>query len=130
MDLRHRRRGFGLAAAIMAACVAGQAHAQQDDRFTLRVGAMDASATSTLSARTNFMGQDLRYSQEFDLGSDEISPRIDGVFRFSDRQRLVFDYFSTTRSRRRRSMTRCRTTTSRCRPEASRAPRSNSRWPA
>ena len=92
MDLRHHCRGFGLAAAIMAACVAGQAHAQQDDRFTLRVGAMDAEATSTLSARTNFMGQDLRYSQEFDLGSDEISPRIDGVFRFSDRQRLVFDY--------------------------------------
>lgn len=86
-------RRLGSAAALTAALFATSAHAQQNDRFTLRLGAMDADATSELTARPRFMGQDLRYSQDFDLGSNEISPRIDGTFRFSDRQRLVFDYF-------------------------------------
>lgn len=82
-----------LALALTAAMYTHAAHAQQNDRFTLRLGAMDADASSELSARTQFMGQDLRYSQDFDFGSDEIVPRLDGTFRFSDRQRLVFDYF-------------------------------------
>lgn len=89
MDVKHA----AFAIAIATAGVASAAHAQQHDRFTLRLGAMDADASSEVTARTRFMGQDLRYSQDFDLGSNEISPRIDGVFRFSDRQRLVFDYF-------------------------------------
>ncbi|HEY5850112.1 MAG TPA: hypothetical protein VIT62_05015 [Lysobacter sp.] len=82
-----------LVLAVASALFASAAHAQQNDRFTLRIGAMDADASSELTARTQFMGQDLRYSQDFDFGSDEITPRIDGTFRFSDRQRLVFDYF-------------------------------------
>jgi opacity protein-like surface antigen len=86
-------KDLGLALALTSVLFAGAAQAQQNDRFTLRIGAMDADASSELTARTQFMGQDYRYSQDFDFGSDEISPRIDGTFRFSERQRLVFDYF-------------------------------------
>src|SRR5688572_12345041 len=84
---------LGLALALTSVFFAGAAQAQQNDRFTLRIGAMDADASSELTANTQFMGQDYRYSQDFDFGSDEVSPRIDGTFRFSERQRLVFDYF-------------------------------------
>ena len=89
MELKH----LGLALAATTVFFASAAQAQQNDRFTLRLGAMDADASSEVTARTRFMGQDFRYSQDFDFGSNEISPRIDGTFRFSERQRLVFDYF-------------------------------------
>ncbi|WP_425492609.1 hypothetical protein [Lysobacter changpingensis] len=89
MELKH----LGLALGLSSLLFASAAQAQQNDRFTLRLGVMDADASSELTARTQFMGQDYRYSQEFDFGSNEVSPRIDGTFRFSERQRLVFDYF-------------------------------------
>ena len=89
MELKH----LGLALGLSSLFFASAAQAQQNDRFTLRLGVMDADASSELTARTQFMGQDYRYSQEFDFGSNELSPRIDGTFRFSERQRLVFDYF-------------------------------------
>lgn len=76
------------------------ARAQDADRLTLRVGAMSASADTTLSADTTFMGERYRFSQNVDFGSDEWVPRIDGTFRFADRHRLVFDYFNYDKTRR------------------------------
>ncbi|GAB3512521.1 hypothetical protein [Pseudoxanthomonas daejeonensis] len=76
------------------------ARAQDADRFTLRVGAMSASADTTLSASTTFMGEPYRFSENFGFGSDEWVPRIDGVFRVADRHRLVFDYFNYDKKRR------------------------------
>lgn len=83
----------------LLASAAAHAQDQEADRFTLRVGAMSASADTTLSASTTFMGEPYRFSEDFDFGSDEWVPRIDGVFRLSDRQRLVFDYWNYDKKR-------------------------------
>lgn len=100
-ETMHQRTAPTLLAAALLAC-AGHAAAQdrEDDRFTLRLGAMSAAAETDLSASTTFMGEPYRFSQGFDFGSDEWVPRIDGVFRLSNRQRLVFDYFNYDKKRR------------------------------
>ena len=89
-----------LATALLACAGTAAAQDARGDRFTLRVGAMSAAAETELSASTTFMGEPYRFSQGFDFGSDEIVPRIDGMFRLSERQRLVFDYFNYDKSRR------------------------------
>ncbi|KAF1728793.1 hypothetical protein CSC76_03075 [Pseudoxanthomonas mexicana] len=88
-----------LAGALASVLAAPFAHAaDNDDRFTLRLGAMDADTPSEFYASTVFQGEDLQFSQDFDLGS-EVVPRVDGVFRFSDRNRLIFDYFKYDKDR-------------------------------
>lgn len=91
-----------LAALTLIAAVAGSAHSQeqQDDRFTLRLGAMNVSADGELNGATQYLDQDFRFSEDFDFGGDELVPRIDGVFRISPRNRLVFDYFQYDKDRR------------------------------
>lgn len=76
------------------------AHAQEADRFTLRLGALNAHAETTLSASTTYQDQPYRFSETFDFGSEEWVPRVDGVFRMGDRHRLVFDYFNYDKKRR------------------------------
>ncbi|ADV26174.1 hypothetical protein Psesu_0312 [Pseudoxanthomonas suwonensis 11-1] len=95
------RPASSLLAVALLAC-AGHAAAQdaREDRLALRLGAMSASAETTLSASTTYMDEPYSFSQGFDFGSDEIVPRIDGMFRLSERQRLVFDYFNYDKSRR------------------------------
>lgn len=89
-----------LAGALASVLAAPQAHAaSDDDRFTLRLGAMDVDAQSELTASTVFQGEDLQFSQDFDFGGKELVPRIDGVFRFGERSRLVFDYFKYDKDR-------------------------------
>lgn len=105
MNLAARRRSFfpvllAAAPALSLASIAAHAQDQEADRFTLRVGAMSASADSTLSAETTFMDERYRFSENVDFGSDEWVPRIDGVFRFGERHRLVFDYFNYDKKRR------------------------------
>lgn len=88
-----------LPAALLLA-FAHTAQAQEADRFTLRLGAMSAGADTTLSASTVYQGDPYRFSQKVDFGDDEWVPRVDGVFRFGDRHRLVFDYFNYDKKRR------------------------------
>lgn len=64
-----------------------------DDRFMLRVGAMHAEGSGALFGSSNGLDDDASFRKRFDLGDKEISPRVDGAFRISRRQRLVFDYF-------------------------------------
>jgi hypothetical protein len=86
----------GLTAAALAA-FAAPAGAQEHDpnAFTLRIGAMNADGDATLrgTATSDALGQSVSGSRDFDFGSAEVSPRIDGVWRISDRNRLIFDYF-------------------------------------
>lgn len=70
------------------------------ERFTLRVGAINLDADSTLRGETVVDGQTLRFDEDFSLGGKEWEPRIDGVFRLSERQRLIFDYFRYNKDRR------------------------------
>lgn len=81
------------------ACAALPAHAE-DDRFTVRLGAMSVDASGELSAGTTFRGDPYRFSQDFDFGSDQTVPRIEGLFRFSERNRLLFNYFGYDKKRR------------------------------
>ena len=74
--------------------------AEGDDRFALRLGAMNIDSDNTLRGSTNVAGQDLSFSEDFGLGGKEWEPRIDGLFRISDRQRLIFDYFKYDKDRR------------------------------
>jgi len=46
------------------------------------------------------LGQDVGFSEDFGLGGKEWEPRIDGLFRISDRQRLIFNYFKYDKDRR------------------------------
>ena len=80
---------------------ASTAHAAEgDDRFTLRLGAMNVDTDNTIRGSTTIAGQDVNVNEDFSLGGKEWEPRVDGVFRFSDRQRLIFDYFKWDKDRR------------------------------
>lgn len=74
--------------------------AEQDPRFTLRLGAMNIDTDNTIRGTTNIGGQDIALSEDFNLGGKEWEPRVDGLFRISDRQRLIFDYFKYDKDRR------------------------------
>lgn len=80
---------LGLAAACAFASLS--AHAD-DDRFTLRLGAINAKAETQLRAATEFGGEQFDFtSDRFDLG-DEVLPRVEGMFRLGNRHRLLFNY--------------------------------------
>jgi len=74
--------------------------AEGDDRFTLRLGAMNIDSDNTIRGNTSIAGQDVGFSEDFGLGGKEWEPRVDGMFRISDRQRLIFDYFKYDKKRR------------------------------
>jgi hypothetical protein len=74
--------------------------ADGNDRFTLRLGAINLDADNTLRGSTVVDGRPLSFSEDFGLGGKEWEPRVDGVFRLSDRQRLIFDYFRYNKDRR------------------------------
>ncbi|MCD9085783.1 hypothetical protein [Stenotrophomonas sp. SY1] len=74
--------------------------AEEDPRFTLRLGAMQIDTDNTIRGSTNIAGQDINLSEDFDLGGKEWEPRVDGLFRISDRQRLIFDYFKYDKDHR------------------------------
>jgi hypothetical protein len=81
-----------LTGTVMAAATPAFADSS-DDRFTLHLGAMQAQGSGEL-AGNNILGSDLSFRKGVDLGDKEISPRLDGMFRISERNRLIFDYFS------------------------------------
>ena len=90
-----------LALAPLVLCLASlPAMAAGDDRFTLRLGAMNIDSDNTLRGSTMVNGQELTFSEDFKLGGKEWEPRLDGVFRISERQRLIFDYFRYAKDRR------------------------------
>lgn len=95
------RRRATLFCCLSLALVASTAHAADtDDRVTLRLGAMNVDAQGELRGSTVFEGNDLAFSEDFDFGSKEWVPRVDGVFRMGERQRLIFDYFQYDKSQR------------------------------
>ena len=80
------RRRATLFCCLSLALVASTAHAADtDDRFTLRPGAMNVDAQGELRGSTVFEGNDLAFSEDFDFGSKEWVPRVDGVFRMGER---------------------------------------------
>ena len=92
-----------LACLTALACLALPASlmaAQHDDRFTLRIGAIHLDSDNTLRGATDVQGRTLRFDEDFDLGGKEWEPRIDGVFRLGQRNRLIFDYFRFNKDRR------------------------------
>src|SRR5690606_3686170 len=74
--------------------------AEEDPRFTLRLGAMDIDTDNTIRGSTVIGGQPIDLSEDFGMGGKELEPRVDGLFRISDRQRLIFDYFKYDQDRR------------------------------
>ena len=79
-----------LGALLLPAAVAARA---DDDRFTLRLGAMQAKAESRFSAQTFFGGEEYAFeSDRYELGEKTV-PRVEGVLRFGNRHRLLFNYF-------------------------------------
>lgn len=88
-------------ALTLALVHAQAAHAAEGDpRFTLRLGAMNIDTDNTIRGSTTVAGQDVDLSEDFSLGGKKWEPRIDGLFRISDRQRLIFDYFKYDKDRR------------------------------
>ncbi|MFC6839571.1 hypothetical protein [Xanthomonas theicola] len=85
----------------LAAAYALPVHAADpDDRFTLRLGAMNIDNSNTLRGRTTVDGQQISGAQDFGFGGKEWEPRVDGAFRLSTRPRLIFDYFKYDKDRR------------------------------
>ncbi len=74
--------------------------AEEDPRFTLRLGAMNIDTDNTIRGSTVIGGQPINLSEDFGMGGKEWEPRVDGLFRISDRQRLIFDYFKYDKDRR------------------------------
>lgn len=87
---------LGSAAALLAL----PAHAIDEERVILRIGAMSADAESQLRGDGEFEGEPISFREDFDFGGDEVVPRIGGQFRLGDRHRLVFDYFNYDKDRR------------------------------
>lgn len=85
--------GAGVALALPA-------HAIDDDRFTLRLGAMSVDAQSELRGATEIDGNPISFNQDFNFGGKETVPRVEGQFRFSERNRLLFNYFNYDKDRR------------------------------
>lgn len=80
---------------------AAAAHAAEaDPRFTLRLGAMNIDTDNTIRGSTRIGGQNVDLSEDFSMGGKEWEPRVDGMFRISDRQRVIFDYFKYDKDRR------------------------------
>jgi hypothetical protein len=84
----------GLTAAVLSVFAAPASAQEQDyDHFTLRLGAMNADGNGTLKGSGDLLGNPVDFNEDFDFGSNEISPRIDGVWRITQRNRVIFDYF-------------------------------------
>ena len=95
--IRHTRLALSLGAAIAAAIsltsTPTASAAEGDERFTLRLGAMNAEAESRVLGRAEFLGETFEYeSDRFEIGS-KVVPRIEGTVRLADRHRLQFNYF-------------------------------------
>jgi len=53
--------------------------AEGDDRFALRLGAMNIDSDNTIRGDTTVAGQDVGFSEDFKLGGKEWEPRIEGI---------------------------------------------------
>ena len=80
---------------------------------------MNIDSDNTLRGNTNVAGRDIGFSEDFKLGGKEWEPRIDGMFRISNRQRLLFNYFKYDKDRRETLGGTSPSVTSACRPAAS-----------
>ncbi len=79
-----------LTAGVLAASAARAA----DDRFMLRLGAIQIDADADVHAALEFPSGTYAYSSgRVEFGKDSV-PRVEGIFRFSQRNRLLFNYFS------------------------------------
>lgn len=74
--------------------------APTDDRFTLRIGAMHTQGSGELYGSAEIFGETASFREGADFGSRGLSPRLDGVFRLSERNRLIFDYFGFEKDQR------------------------------
>ncbi|PPU77293.1 hypothetical protein XcuCFBP2542_06950 [Xanthomonas cucurbitae] len=61
---------------------------------------MNIDNDNTLRGNTLLAGNNVSVNEDFELGGKEWEPRVDGVFRISTRQRLIFDYFKYDKDRR------------------------------
>lgn len=69
------------------------------DHFTVRIGVMHVDGETQLNGRTNGGTNTIGYrSEHFDFGKRS-GPRLEGVFHFSDRNRVLFNYFRYDRGR-------------------------------
>ncbi len=82
-------------AALLTAGIFTSLAARADhDRFSLRLGAIQVEGNAHVDAIENFSGNAYSYSSgQLDFGAQTV-PRVDGTFRFSQRNRLLFNYFS------------------------------------
>ena len=65
-----------------------------DDRFTLRLGAIQVDGNAHVNATADLPENGYSYSSGRLDFSKRTVPRVEGVFRFSERNRLLFNYFS------------------------------------
>lgn len=91
MSRSHRcTTGLALAALLAPLCAQAQSEA---DRFVLHIGAMQAEGQSRFVGDVDVGGDEYEFtSDRIDL-SDETVPRLEGMVRFSERNRLLFNYF-------------------------------------
>jgi hypothetical protein len=87
---------LGLALAFLA-CAPAQA---DNDRFTLRLGAMQADADIGLRGAVDYEGDTYDYETGRMGFGDDTAPRVEGGFRFGERNRLLFNYFQFDKDRR------------------------------
>ena len=90
---------LGLLAVALTGLVVALPARADDDRFTLRLGAMQAEADISLKGAVDYAGERYEYeSDRMDFGHDTV-PRIEGAFHFANRHRLLFNYFQFDKDR-------------------------------
>lgn len=80
-------------ACLVLSSIALPAQAIDDDRFVLRVGALNGDGRVDVEGRTTYLGQPESYAESFDTGSSTV-PWVDVQARLGERHRLVFNYVS------------------------------------
>ena len=79
---------------LTAAILASLPAVADEDRFTLRLGAIQVDGDAHLDAAVAALDESYSYaSGRLDFGKRTV-PRVEGIFRFSERNRLLFNYFS------------------------------------
>ncbi|MGA9422830.1 MAG: hypothetical protein WBW61_10745 [Rhodanobacteraceae bacterium] len=87
-------------AVAMTGLLTAQHARADDDRFTLRLGAMQVGGDIGLDGAVNVAGDSYRFSSGRLYFDHRTVARVEGTFHFSEHNRLLFNYFRYDRDRR------------------------------
>ncbi len=98
--LRARIGAFLLAATVALPTAVWAEEGALPDRLTVKVGGFAARSIDTtirLDRQKGILGTSIDTSRDLDLDDTDLTPRVDGYFRFNDRHRIEYTWFKIER---------------------------------